>query len=69
VDDPIVGYTDFVQESGETFATAQHASGATHRGPVRVSVEREHRSADGELIAAGEIASTDDGSVRVGGAA
>lgn len=65
MDDPIMGYSEFEQVDGRTTAICERASGSRDRVEVRVSVEREHRRADGTLVAAGEVASTDDGSVKV----
>lgn len=61
----VVGYSDFGRRAdGQVEATAHYADGAEKRCTVRVSVEREIER-DGQIIAAGEVASTDDGSVRV----
>lgn len=62
--DPIVGYSDFVQEGERVFATAHRESGAVERGEVRISVDREIRR-DGEVIASGEVASSVAGTVTV----
>lgn len=63
--DEITGYTDFSQENAQTFATAHYGDGSTKRVEVKIDVEREHRRADGSLVAAGKVASSQDGSVRV----
>lgn len=64
--DPITGYTDLTAEAdGKVYGTAHRASGKTERTEVRVTVEREIVR-DGKVIASGEVASSDRGTVSVG---
>jgi hypothetical protein len=56
----ITGYSRFAKRAdGQVVATAHYEDGSTKRTTVRVSVEREVIR-DGEVIASGEVASTDD---------
>jgi hypothetical protein len=62
----VTGYTGFDRDGdGNVTALAHYADGSAKRVGVRVSVEREIIR-DGEVIASGEVASTDDGSVTIG---
>lgn len=55
----IVGYSDFEREAdGRVTAVPQTSSGPGERVEVRVSVERTIER-DGQVIAAGEVASSD----------
>lgn len=63
--DPIVGYTDICREAdGKVYGTAHRRSGASERTTVKITVDREIIR-DGEVIAAGQVASSEDGTVCV----
>lgn len=51
------------EQDGRQQALVQWADGHWEWRDVRVSVSRTIHDADGRLVAAGEVASTDDGSV------
>lgn len=61
----LTGYSEFDRgPDGQLTATAHYDDGTSKRCSVRVSVEREIVR-DGEVIASGEVASSDDGGVQV----
>lgn len=61
----ITGYTDFERgEDGQLTAIAHREDGSQERTGVRLVVERQIVR-DGVVIADGEVASSDDGSVTV----
>lgn len=63
--DPVVGARDFERVGDKTMATVVHASGLEERREVRVSVEAQITRSDGTVEPKREVASTDDGSVRL----
>lgn len=61
----VTGYTDFAQDADGVSAVAHYPDGFSERVGVRVSVERQITRADGAVEPLAEVASTDDGSVKI----